>query len=33
MLSDPAALQVNDPGLLWRALESIERREFVVADG
>ncbi len=29
MLSDPAALQANDPELLWRALEAIERREFV----
>jgi tRNA-dihydrouridine synthase A len=33
MLSDPAALQVNDPGLLWRAVEAIERREFVVSEG
>jgi tRNA-dihydrouridine synthase A len=31
MLSDPAALQANDPGLLWRALEAIERREFVAS--
>lgn len=30
MLSDAAALRANDPGLLWRALESIERREFVL---
>jgi tRNA-dihydrouridine synthase A len=30
MLSDTAALRANDPGLLWRALEAIERREFVV---
>ena len=29
MLSDNAALQANDAGLLWRALEAIERREFV----
>ncbi len=29
-LSDTAALRANDPGLLWRALEGIERREFVL---
>lgn len=29
MLSDDAALQRNDPQMLWRALETIERREFV----
>ncbi len=28
MLSDTTALRANDPGLLWRALEAIERREF-----
>lgn len=32
MMSDPEALQANDPGLLWRALEAIERREFVGAE-
>jgi tRNA-dihydrouridine synthase A len=32
MLSDTAALQANDPGLLWRALEAIERREFVSSE-
>jgi tRNA-dihydrouridine synthase A len=32
MLSDTAGLQANDPTLLWRALEAIERREFVVAE-
>jgi tRNA-dihydrouridine synthase A len=31
MLSDASALQANDPQLLWRALEAIERREFVAA--
>lgn len=30
MLSDTEKLRANDPDLLWRALESIERREFVV---
>jgi tRNA-dihydrouridine synthase A len=29
MLSDTARLRANDPQLLWRALEAIERREFV----
>jgi tRNA-dihydrouridine synthase A len=29
MLSDTAGLQANDPQLLWRVLEAIERREFV----
>ena len=29
MLSDVQAMQANDAGLLWRALEAIERREFV----
>lgn len=28
MLSDTAALRTNDAGMLWRALEAIERREF-----
>jgi tRNA-dihydrouridine synthase A len=32
MLSDARALQANDPQLLWRALEAIERREFVVTE-
>ena len=31
MLSDPVGLRANDPGLLWRALEAIERREFVAS--
>jgi len=30
MLSDTVALGANDAGLIWRALESIERREFVL---
>jgi tRNA-dihydrouridine synthase A len=29
MLSDTAGLKANDPQLLWRVLEAIERREFV----
>jgi tRNA-dihydrouridine synthase A len=29
MLSDNESLQRNDPGMLWRALEAIEQREFV----
>ena len=29
MLSDTAALRANDVALLWRALETVERREFV----
>jgi tRNA-dihydrouridine synthase A len=32
MLSDSAALRANDAGLLWRALETIERREFVLGE-
>lgn len=28
MLSDTPALRANDPQLLWRALEAVERREF-----
>jgi tRNA-dihydrouridine synthase A len=32
MLSDSAALQANDADLLWRALDTIERREFVVTE-
>lgn len=32
MLSDASALRSNDPSLLWRALEAIERREFVGSD-
>ena len=33
MLADTAALQANDASLLWRALEAIERREFVGSEG
>jgi len=32
MLSDAAMLGRNDPGLLLRALEAVERREFVVTE-
>jgi len=30
MISDVTALRANDPSLIWRALETIERREFVL---
>jgi tRNA-dihydrouridine synthase A len=32
MLSDAAALRSNDPGLLARALEQVERHEFVLTE-